>query len=193
MYIHLVISMIKIWAPETGPVGSDIVTFTMLYWRSIVSKCTAGGWATYYVVKFGHRLILRLNSEFWVTSDDFHHATSRSARWDGQDETGILVNAVLLMSQLQCIFDFWCQQPWCCRYLLISCLLVVQWRRWVAFWKALEELYRSRGVWMPNIDFYSIVSVIKGVRKWQTAAKWQPQPEFHSRGQYLTKLQYDNH
>ena len=78
-------------------------------------------------------------------------------------------------------------------HLLISCLLVCQWRRWVAFWKALEELYRSRGVWMPNIDFYSIVSVIKGVRKWQTAAKWQPQPEFHSRGQYLTKLQYDNH
>eukprot|EP00985_Skeletonema_marinoi_P002433 scaffold1019_cov97-Skeletonema_marinoi.AAC.11 len=30
-----------------------------------------------------------------------------------------------------------------------------------SFWKALEQLYRSRGVWRPNIDFSQIASVKK--------------------------------
>jgi len=73
-----------------------------------------------------------------------------------------------------------------------SPLLVVQWGRWVAFWKALELLYRSRGVWRPNIDFLPIVLVRKGVRKPSAAWKSSWQPDFHSIGPNLTKIQHDH-
>jgi hypothetical protein len=74
-------------------------------------------------------------------------------------------------------------------YLLISCLLAVQWRRSVAFWKALVELYRL-GVSLASLDdFLPINPVKKGVRKPPAASKSSRQPGFHIRGPNLTKIQ----
>jgi len=41
----------------------------------------------------------------------------------------------------------------------------------VAFWKALELLYRFSREWRPNIDYFKIVLVKKGVRKPTAASK----------------------
>eukprot|EP00985_Skeletonema_marinoi_P025110 scaffold18104_cov80-Skeletonema_marinoi.AAC.2 len=38
-----------------------------------------------------------------------------------------------------------------------------------SFWKALELLYRSRGVWRPNIDFSQTASVKKGLQRHMAA------------------------
>ena len=75
----------------------------------------------------------------------------------------------------------------------ISCLLLVQWRRWVSFWKALIVLYRF-GVYSVWLDDYSqIVPVKNGSRKWSSGPDSAQEPDFQSRGQNNQNQQIDHH
>lgn len=79
-------------------------------------------------------------------------------------------------------------------FTVVSCLVVVQWQRWVVFWNPLVMLNRL-GVYSSSLEhFLRKVSAKKWATKRPTASKSSRHPEFsqfHSQNQNLTIIQHD--
>ena len=75
------------------------------------------------------------------------------------------------------------------RYLAITCLVMVQWRRLVSFWKALEQLYRLGTSLASNIWTLCYICQSKmGLESGQQPLNWAASHINDSNGQNKPKL-----